>query len=120
MNIIITVKTVFYLTFVQQEIRERFEKEVAHRLKEANACLEEKEKLVTILQEKLLQKSKENGDLLNWKTLLEEQHVRQMQAMAENSDIINEKQQKIDSMKQEMSELKREDSKERKVSERSR
>ena len=59
---------------------------------------EEKEKIIVLLQEKLLQKSKEYGDLLNEKTLLEEQHVKQMQAMAEYGDSINEKQQKLDTM----------------------
>ena len=63
-----------------------------------NASLEEKEKIIVLLQEKLLQKSKEYGDLLNEKTLLEEQHVKQMQAMAEYGDSINEKQQKLDTM----------------------
>ena len=108
---------------------ERVEREVAHKLKEVNASLEEKEKLIVLLQEKLLQKSKENGDLLNVKTLLEEQHVKQMQAMstvtasmksnknwtpcnkryAEYSDSINEKQQKLDTMQQEIWDLKKVD-----------
>ena len=94
---------------VRIEISERVEREVAQKLKEENASLEEKEKLIVLLQEKLLQKSKEYGDLLNEKTLLEEQHVKQMQAMAECSDSINEKQQKLDTMQQEIWDLKKVD-----------
>ena len=99
----------------QQEISERVEREIAYKMKEVNASLDEKEKQLTLLQEKQLQKSKENGDLLNEKTLLEEQHVKQMQAMAEYSDSINEKQQKIDAMQQEIWDLKKVDFKVRRL-----
>ena len=57
---------------------------------------------ISELEEQLLQKSKENDDLLMKNKIIEEQNANQIQEMADCAGEINDKQQKIDTMNKEM------------------